>query len=52
MRDGSAVDVRPVDAHDGFALRAFLEGVSGESLQRRFCGTPCLERTARILAES
>lgn len=52
LRDGSVVDVRPIAAHDGFALRAFLDGVSAESLHRRFCGTPCLDRTARILAES
>jgi GNAT superfamily N-acetyltransferase len=51
LRDGSAVDLRPVDAHDGFALRAFLAGVSVESLHRRFCGTPCLDRTARALVE-
>jgi acetate---CoA ligase (ADP-forming) len=52
LRDGSVVEVRPIGAHDAFALRAFLEGMSAESLHRRFCGTPCLDRTARILAES
>jgi GNAT superfamily N-acetyltransferase len=38
LRDGSAVRVRPLRGDDEAALGAFLEGVSVESLRRRFCG--------------
>ncbi|HEY1520446.1 MAG TPA: GNAT family N-acetyltransferase [Solirubrobacteraceae bacterium] len=51
LRDGSAVQLRPAGPHDEVALRAFLEGVSPDSLRRRFFGTPDLGRTARSLVE-
>ena len=49
LRDGSAVHLRPVGAHDEGALRAFLEGVSPGSLRRRFCGATDLARAATSL---
>ena len=51
LRDGSAVQLRPAAPHDEVALRDFLEGVSPESLRRRFLGTPDLARTAASLVE-
>jgi GNAT superfamily N-acetyltransferase len=51
LRDGSAVQLRPAGPHDEVALRDFLEGVSPDSLRRRFFGTPDLGRTARSLVE-
>lgn len=51
LRDGSVIQLRPVGPRDDVALRAFLEGVSPESLRRRFFGTPDLERTARSLVD-
>jgi GNAT superfamily N-acetyltransferase len=41
--------LRPVAAHDEIAVRAFLEGVSPESLRRRFFGVADVARTARSL---
>ena len=38
LRDGSIVDLRPLRGDDEPALRPCLEGVSPESLRRRFCG--------------
>ncbi len=49
LRDGSAVQLRPVGAHDEAALRAFLEGVSPESRRRRFFGATDLARAATSL---
>jgi GNAT superfamily N-acetyltransferase len=49
LRDGSAVHLRPVGARDEAALRAFLEGVSPESLRRRFFGATDLARAATSL---
>ncbi len=49
LRDGSGVDLRPVAAHDEGAMRAFLEGVSPESLRRRFCGATDPARVAMSL---
>jgi acetyl coenzyme A synthetase (ADP forming)-like protein len=46
LRDGSTVHVRPVRAADKPALRAFLEGLSPESLESRFFGAPDLEWVA------
>jgi len=43
LRDGSTVHVRPVRAADKLALRAFLEGLSPESLGFRFFGPPDLD---------
>ncbi len=51
LRDGSALALRPVAPHDEVPLRDFLEGVSPESLRRRFFGTPDLARTARSLVD-
>jgi acetate---CoA ligase (ADP-forming) len=39
LRDGSTVHVRPVRAEDKAAIRAFLEGVSPDSIAFRFFGT-------------
>ncbi|MGO9498622.1 MAG: GNAT family N-acetyltransferase [Solirubrobacteraceae bacterium] len=49
LRDGSGVHLRPVAAHDEGAMRAFLEGVSPESLRRRFCGATDPARVAMSL---
>jgi acetyl coenzyme A synthetase (ADP forming)-like protein len=43
LRDGSTVHVRPVRKADRPAIRAFLDGVSEESIGFRFFGTPSLE---------
>jgi acetyl coenzyme A synthetase (ADP forming)-like protein len=43
LRDGSTIHVRPVRGADRPAIRAFLEGVSEESIGFRFFGTPSLE---------
>ena len=40
LRDGSTVHVRPVRAGDQDAIRAFLEGLSDESIGFRFFGRP------------
>ena len=40
LRDGSTVHVRPVRSADEEAIRAFLEGVSPESMAFRFFGIP------------
>lgn len=49
LRDGSAVHLRPLLGDDEAAIRAFLEGVSPDSLRRRFCGATDLARAARSL---
>jgi GNAT superfamily N-acetyltransferase len=49
LRDRSTVRVRPVGSGDEPAMRAFLDGVSLDSLRRRFFGTPDLDRTASSL---
>jgi acetate---CoA ligase (ADP-forming) len=46
LRDGSTVHVRPVRAGDESAVRAFLEGLSTESIGFRFFGTPDLDWVA------
>lgn len=43
LRDGSTVHVRPVRRDDAAAIEAFLDGLSAESLSRRFFGHPNLE---------
>jgi acetyl coenzyme A synthetase (ADP forming)-like protein len=43
LRDGSTVRVRPVRAADETAIRAFLHGVSRDSIGFRFFGAPDLE---------
>ena len=43
LRDGSTVHVRPVRPADGEAIRAFLDGVSEESIGFRFFGAPSLD---------
>jgi acetyl coenzyme A synthetase (ADP forming)-like protein len=43
LRDGSTVHVRPVRAGDAQAIRAFLDGISPESIVFRFFGTPNLD---------
>ncbi len=43
LRDGSTVRVRPVRSEDQPAIRAFLDGVSRESIGFRFFGFPDLE---------
>ena len=47
LRDGTTVHVRPVRADDGPAIRAFLEGVSPESIGFRFFGAPNIDWTTR-----
>jgi acetate---CoA ligase (ADP-forming) len=51
LRDGSTVHVRPMTAGDEPALREFLDTVSAESLQRRFCGAISPDRAAAALAD-
>ena len=36
LRDGTTVEVRPLGPHDANALRAFHDGLSGETVYRRF----------------
>jgi acetyl coenzyme A synthetase (ADP forming)-like protein len=43
LRDGSSIHVRPVQAADGPAIRAFLESLSSEALGFRFFGVPDLD---------
>jgi acetyl coenzyme A synthetase (ADP forming)-like protein len=43
LRDGSTVRIRPVRATDEAAIRAFLHGVSRDSIGFRFFGAPNLE---------
>jgi acyl-CoA synthetase (NDP forming)/GNAT superfamily N-acetyltransferase len=43
LRDGSSIHLRPVQTDDRAAIRAFLEGVSAESLALRFFCTPNVE---------
>src|SRR6516165_6618344 len=43
LRDGSTVHVRPVRHGDEASIRAFLEGISPESIGFRFFGTPNLD---------
>jgi acetyl coenzyme A synthetase (ADP forming)-like protein len=43
LRDGSTVHVRPVRAEDESAIRAFLDGVSPESIGFRFFGAADLD---------
>jgi len=50
LRDGSAVQLRSVDVDDQGALCGFLEGVSPDSLRRRFFGATDLARAATSLA--
>ena len=49
LRDGSAVQLRSIDGDDEGGLRAFLEGVSPDSLRRRFCGATDLACAATSL---
>jgi GNAT superfamily N-acetyltransferase len=49
LHDGSVVHLRPVRADDEDELRAFLAGVSPESLRRRFCGATDISRAAKSL---
>lgn len=49
LRDGSHVQLRVLRDHDEAALRAFLEGVSADSLRRRFCGATDPARAATSL---
>jgi len=51
LRDGSAVHLRPVGADDDAGLRAFLEGVSPDSLRRRFCGAADASRAAACMLQ-
>jgi acetate---CoA ligase (ADP-forming) len=51
LRDGSAVNVRPVSTGDQAALREFLRGVSTKSLNLRFCGGIDRDRAAASLAD-
>src|SRR5689334_484490 len=46
LRDGSTVHVRPVRSDDRPAVRAFLAGLSEESIGFRFFGMPSLEWVA------
>ncbi len=43
LRDGSTVHIRPVRAADETAIRAFLHGVSRDSIGFRFFGAPDLK---------
>jgi acetyl coenzyme A synthetase (ADP forming)-like protein len=43
LRDGSTVHIRPVRASDETAIRAFLQGVSRDSIGFRFFGAPDLQ---------
>ncbi len=43
LKDGSTVHVRPVRAEDEHAIRAFLHGLSRDSIGYRFFGAPDLE---------
>ena len=43
LRDGSTVHIRPVRASDETAIRAFLQGVSRESIGFRFFGAADLK---------
>jgi acetyl coenzyme A synthetase (ADP forming)-like protein len=43
LRDGSTVRVRPVRTDDAPAIRAFLDGISSESIVFRFFGAPNLD---------
>jgi acetyl coenzyme A synthetase (ADP forming)-like protein len=43
LRDGSTLHLRPVDAEDRPAIRAFLEGLSRESIGFRFFGAVNLD---------
>jgi acetyl coenzyme A synthetase (ADP forming)-like protein len=43
LRDGSTVHVRPVRSNDKRAIRAFLEGLSEDSIGFRFFGMPDLD---------
>jgi acetyl coenzyme A synthetase (ADP forming)-like protein len=47
LRDGSTVRVRPVRSDDGPEIRAFLEGLSPESIGFRFFGMPNLAWATR-----
>jgi acetate---CoA ligase (ADP-forming) len=47
LRDGTTVHVRPVRAGDSAAIRAFLEGVSADSIGFRFFGMPSLNWATR-----
>ena len=46
LRDGSTVRVRPVRTGDKAQIRAFLDGLSPESIGFRFFGTPDLATAA------
>jgi acetate---CoA ligase (ADP-forming) len=46
LRDGSTLHIRPVSDGDGPAVRAFLDGLSAESIGFRFFGSPNLEWAA------
>ena len=47
LRDGTTVHVRPIRAEDEATVRAFLEGLSAESIGFRFFGAPSLEWATR-----
>src|SRR5262249_11651605 len=47
LRDGSTVHVRPIRPEDEDAVKAFLDGVSSESIGFRFFGMPNIEWVAR-----
>jgi acetate---CoA ligase (ADP-forming) len=47
LRDGTTIHVRPVRVQDGDAVRAFLEGLSPDSIGFRFFGYPNLERATK-----
>ena len=50
LRDGSTVHVRPIRADDEQAIRAFLTGISLESIGFRFFGMPDLEWVDEVVA--
>lgn len=43
LKDGSSVHIRPVQAGDAPAIRAFLDGLSAESIGFRFFGSPNMD---------
>jgi acetyl coenzyme A synthetase (ADP forming)-like protein len=47
MRDGTSIRFRPVRAEDGECLRAFLEGVSSDSMIHRFFGVTSIDWITR-----
>ena len=47
LRDGATIHVRPVRVEDKAAVRAFLDGLSAESIGFRFFGSPNLDWATR-----